>query len=102
MYAIVETGGKQYRVAPGDTLRVESLPVESGATVELDKILLVSGDEMMVGNPLVSGAKVVCTVLAHGRGKKIYAMRYKSKKNVRVKRGHRQNYSRIRVESIEA
>lgn len=102
MYAIVETGGKQYRVAPGDTLRVESLPADSGATVELDKVLMVNSDEMKVGAPFVDGAKVICTVLEHGRGKKLVAIRYKAKKNVRVRRGHRQNYSCIRIESIEA
>lgn len=103
MYAIVETGGKQYRVTPGDTFRVEKLPVDRGATVELDRVLMIYDDEKTtVGTPLLSGAKVLCTVLEQDRAKKVIAMRYKSKKNVRVRRGHRQYFSRIRVDSIEA
>lgn len=102
MYAIVETGGKQYRVTPGDVFRVEKLPVERGATVELDQVLLVADDDATtVGAPRVDGAKVVCTVVEQDRAKKVYAIRYKPKKNVRVKRGHRQYYSALRVERIE-
>lgn len=103
MYAIVETGGKQYRVSQGDTFEVEKLPFDPGATVELDRVLMIAGEESLsVGTPMVDGAKVVCTVVAQGRAKKIYAFRYKSKKNVRVKRGHRQYYTALRVVSIEA
>lgn len=103
MYAIVETGGKQYRVTPGDTFRVEKLPVDRGATVELDRVLMVADeDKLTVGTPMVEGAKVVCTVLEQDRAKKVMAFRYKAKKNVRVKRGHRQYFSRLRVDSIEA
>lgn len=103
MYAIVETGGKQYRVTPGDTFRVEKLPVDRGATVELDRVLMIADDEKTtVGSPLLAGAKVICTVLEQDRAKKVIAMRFKSKKNVRVRRGHRQYFSRIRVDSIEA
>ena len=102
MYAIVETGGKQYRVTPGDTFRVEKLPVDRGATIELDRVLMIADDEnMTVGTPLVAGAKVICTVLEQDRAKKVIAIRYKAKKNVRVRRGHRQYFSRIRVDSIE-
>ncbi len=103
MYAILETGGKQYRVTPGDTLRVEKLPAEQGATIELDRVLMVSdGDTLTVGTPLVDGAKVTCTVLEQDRAKKVMALRYKAKKNVRVKRGHRQYFTRIRVDGISA
>jgi len=103
MYAVIETGGKQYRVSPGETFRVEKLPVDPGATFELDRVLMVADDEKVtVGSPLVAGAKVVCTVLEQDRAKKVMAIRYKSKKNVRVRRGHRQYYTRIRVDSIEA
>ena len=103
MYAIVETGGKQYRVTPGDMFRVEKLPADRGATVELDRVLMVADeDKFQIGAPLVEGAKVVCTVLEQDRAKKVVAFRYKSKKNVRVKRGHRQYFSRLRVDSIEA
>jgi large subunit ribosomal protein L21 len=102
MYAIVETGGKQYRITPGDTFRVEKLPVDQGGTVELDRVLMVAdGDNLNVGAPLVEGARVVCTVLEQDRAKKIIAFRYRSKKNIRVKRGHRQYFTRLRVESIE-
>ena len=103
MYAIVETGGKQYRVTPGDMFRVEKLPVDRGLTVELDRVLAIEKDEQLtIGMPVVEGAKVICTVLEQDRAKKVTALRYKSKKNVRVKRGHRQYYSRLRVDSIEA
>ena len=102
MYAIVETGGKQYRVSQGDTFRVEKLPLDRGATVELDQVLMVGGEAVKVGAPVLEGAKVVCTVMEQGRAKKIYAFRYKAKKNVRVKRGHRQYYTCLRVDSIEA
>jgi len=103
MYAIVETGGKQYRVTQGDTFRVEKLPAERGATVELDRVLMITGDAgVQVGTPLLEGAVVRCTVMEQDRGKKIFAFRYKAKKNVRVKRGHRQYYTALRVDSIEA
>jgi large subunit ribosomal protein L21 len=101
MYAIVETGGKQYRVSPGDTLRVEKLPVERGQEVTLDRVLAIGGDEgLTVGSPVVEGASVLCTVVELDRGKKIVAIRYHAKKNVRVKRGHRQWFSAIRIDDI--
>ena len=103
MYAIIETGGKQYRVSPGQLFTVEKLPVDKGGTVELDRVLLLSdGETLTIGTPVVANAKVVCTVMAQERDKKIYALRYKPKKNVRVKRGHRQYITRLRVDSIEA
>jgi len=103
MYAIVETGGKQYRVSPGVTFRVEKLPVERGATVELDRVMMIGdGDDLTIGKPLIAGAKVVCTVIEQDRAKKVMSIRYKAKKNVRTKRGHRQYFSSIRVDSIEA
>lgn len=103
MYAIIETGGKQYRVTPGDTFRVEKLPAELGTTVELDRVLMVAVEEnLTVGSPLVDGAKVLCTVLEQDRAKKVMSVRYKAKKNVRVKRGHRQYFTRLRVDSIQA
>jgi len=103
MYAIVETGGKQYRVSQGDMFHVEKLPFDKGTTVALDRVLMIGGEEAVrIGTPVVDGAKVVCTVLEQGREKKIFAFRYKAKKNVRVKRGHRQYYTCLRVDSIEA
>ncbi len=101
MYAIVVSGGKQYKVSEGDEFDVEVLPVEVGSTVELDRILMVSGDNgTTIGTPLVEDAKVTATVKEHGRGKKIIV--YKHKKNYHRKQGHRQNYTRLLVEKIEA
>ncbi|NPV90198.1 MAG: 50S ribosomal protein L21 [Firmicutes bacterium] len=103
MYAIIETGGKQYRVKTGDTLKVEKLEVAEGETVEIDKILAVGqGDELKLGQPLVEGAKVKARVLEHGRGEKIIVFKYKPKKNYRRKQGHRQSFTKLLVESIEA
>jgi large subunit ribosomal protein L21 len=103
MYAIVETGGKQYKVAPGDTLYVEKLEAAVGDSVALDKVFFVSGDgQTKVGAPTVAGAKVTAKVLEHGRGKKIIVFKYKSKKNYHKKQGHRQPFSKIQIENIEA
>jgi large subunit ribosomal protein L21 len=99
MYAVIETGGKQYRVAAGDVIEVETLPVEAGDTVELDQVLLVSGEEgLTVGTPKVDGAKVKATVQSHDRAKKIIV--YKHKKNYHKKQGHRQNFTRLQIDEI--
>ncbi len=101
MYAVVESGGKQYRVAEGDVIQVEKLPVEVGKKVELDRVLMVSGDAgVTVGNPVVEGAQVTATVKNHGRGKKIIV--YKHKKNYHKKQGHRQDYTALHIDKIEA
>ncbi len=101
--AIVRTGGKQYRVEPGMTLRVEKLPAEAGSTVELTDVLLVGrGASAKVGTPTVSGAKVVAKVAAHGRAKKVIVYKFRRRKNYRRKRGHRQPYTELRIESIQA
>lgn len=101
MYAIIETGGKQYRVQEGDVLNVEKLPADVGASMELDRVLAVQTDEgFKSGNPVVEGAKVQVKVLAHGKGRKIIVFKYKAKKNYRRKQGHRQPYTRILVEKI--
>lgn len=101
MYAIVKTGGKQYKVSEGDVFDVEALAVEAGSTVELDQVLMVNADgKATVGAPLVEGAKVTATVKAHGRGPKIIV--YKHKKNYKRKQGHRQDYTRLQVEKIQA
>jgi len=103
LYAIIETGGKQYRVQEGDTLYVEKLPAEAGETVEVDKVLaVVKEGELKVGNPLVEGAKVLVKVVRHGRCKKIIVFKYKPKKNYRRKQGHRQAFTQVTVEKIEA
>ena len=99
MYAVIETGGKQYRVGAGDVIEVETLPVDAGETVELDHVLMVSGqDGVTVGTPIVDGAKVKATVQSHGRAKKIIV--YKHKKNYHKKQGHRQNFTRLQIDEI--
>lgn len=103
MYAIVETGGKQYRVTEGDIISVEKLGAAPGQQVILDQVVLVGdGDRVTVGKPHVDGAKVVGTAVAEGKSKKVLVFRYKAKQNVRRKRGHRQPFTRVRVEKIEA
>lgn len=103
MYAIIETGGKQFKVAEGDVLKVELLHAEVGETVEIDKVLLVNKDgQLTVGKPYVEGAKVTLKVEENGKGKKIVVFKYKAKKNYRKKKGHRQPYTKVTVEKIEA
>jgi large subunit ribosomal protein L21 len=101
MYAVVETGGKQYKVEPGGTLQVEKLLAEVGATVELERVLLVGdGDALEVGRPLVAGARVVAEVLAQEKAAKIVVFRYKRKVRYRRKTGHRQQLTRLLVKEI--
>ncbi|MGE5618045.1 MAG: 50S ribosomal protein L21 [Sphingomonadaceae bacterium] len=101
MYAVVETGGKQYKVEVGQTVDVERIPAEIGDTVELGRVLMVSTDEgLRLGNPVVAGAKVTGSVVQQGRGKKIVVFRYKPKTRYRKKTGHRQSYTRVVVENI--
>lgn len=103
MYAVIETGGKQYRVAQGDTIFVEKLNVEEGQEVVLDRVLLVSQNgDTKVGAPYVQGAKVVAEAVKQGKGKKILVFKYKAKKNYRKKRGHRQPYTKLEIKSIQA
>ncbi|MEO0248879.1 MAG: 50S ribosomal protein L21 [candidate division WOR-3 bacterium] len=100
-YAIVQTGGKQYRAEPGGTLRVEKLEVELGNTVELSDVLLVRSESgMRVGTPYVPGAKVVAEVIRQAKGAKIIGFKYKPKKNERKRYGHRQQYTWLRVKEI--
>jgi large subunit ribosomal protein L21 len=102
MYAVVRTGGKQVRVAPGEALWVEKLVGDVGARIELGDVLLVGGDGVpRIGTPTVAGAKVVATILGQGRGEKITIFKAKRRKRYRRKIGHRQDYTQIRVESIE-
>ena len=103
MYAIVRTGGKQYQVAAGDTLRVEKLQGEVGDTVELSDILLVAdGDDVKIGQPVVDGAKVVAKIAEQGRAKKVLVFKKKRRKGYKVKRGHRQPYTALKIEEISA
>ena len=103
MYAIFETGGKQYKVEAGSVVFVEKLDVAEGEKVTFDKVLAVAdGDNVTVGTPVVSGATVTATVTKQGKAKKIYVFKMKRKKNERSKKGHRQPYTKITIESINA
>ncbi|WP_077614600.1 50S ribosomal protein L21 [Caenibacillus caldisaponilyticus] len=102
MYAIIETGGKQLKVEEGQTLIVEKLNAEAGETVTFDKVLFVSGDDVKVGTPYVEGASVTAKVVEHGRGEKIVVFKFKRRKNYRRKQGHRQPYTKVTVEKINA
>jgi large subunit ribosomal protein L21 len=102
MYAVVRTGGKQLRVAPGDAVRVEKLDGAVGDRIELEEVLLVGGEgQARIGTPLVLGAKVVGTITAQGRGEKITVFKMKRRKGYRRKAGHRQSYTEVRVDGIE-
>lgn len=103
MYAIIETGGKQYKVQEGDVVFVEKLIADEGAVVTFDKVLAVSKeDEVTFGNPVVSAANVSGKVLGHGKDKKIIVFKYKPKKGYRKKQGHRQPYTKVQIEKINA
>ncbi len=100
-YAIIETGGKQYKVTEGQTIDVERLEAEEGGSVQLDKVLLLAdGDNITVGKPLVEGARVMATVNTNGRGDKIIVFKYKSKVRYRRKNGHRQNFTSLSIDKI--
>ncbi|MDB2705619.1 50S ribosomal protein L21 [Pseudomonadota bacterium] len=103
MYAIVATGGKQYRVIEGETLRVEKLFAEAGESVELDKVLLVGeGDDVKIGAPYLDGAKVTATVTENGRGDKVKIVKFRRRKHSRRQAGHRQSYTEIQITAISA
>jgi large subunit ribosomal protein L21 len=102
MYAVVRTGGKQVRMTPGEAIRVEKLGGEVGDTIELDDVLLLSGDDgLKVGTPVVEGARVVGTITDQGRGPKIIVFKMKRRKGYRRKQGHRQDYTEILVDRVE-
>ena len=101
MFAIIESGGKQYKVTEGDTIRVELLETEEGSVLEIDKVLAVYDDnDFRVGKPYLEDTKVACKVLEHGKGKKVVVFHYKPKKNIRTKNDHRQPYTKLQIESI--
>jgi large subunit ribosomal protein L21 len=103
MYAVIKTGGKQYRVKSGEQLRIESLPAEVGAAVSFDEVLMVGeGDQVRVGAPLVSGAKVQATVVSHGRGEKVKIFKLRRRKHFQKSQGHRQGYTEVRIDGIVA
>ena len=100
MYAIIATGGKQYKVSEGDVIKVEKLGVAAGETVTFDQVLLVSDKEVIVGNPTVSGASVSASVVAEGKDKKVIVYKYKRKTGYHKKNGHRQSYTQVKIEKI--
>ena len=102
MYAVIKTGGKQYRVAEGQKLRVEKLPGAIGEKVTFAEVLLVGGDTPKIGQPLVSGATVAAEITAHDRGKKLIVFKFRRRKNYRRKAGHRQPYTELKITGIQA
>ncbi|MCG7332932.1 MULTISPECIES: 50S ribosomal protein L21 [Salinicoccus] len=102
MFAIIETGGKQLKVEEGQTIYVEKIDAEAGATFTFDKVLFVGGDSVKVGVPTVEGATVSAKVEKHGRGKKIDVVKFKRRKNYKRKQGHRQPYTKLTVDKIDA
>lgn len=101
MYAIVESGGRQYRAEVGKTIQTEKLPIETGETIDLDKVLLVvDGKERMIGKPMVAGALVRATVVDQIKGKKIRMLKYRPGNRYRIRKGHRQQYTQLRIEEI--
>ena len=102
MYAIIATGGKQYKVSEGDVIRVEKLGVEAGSTFTFDQVLLVGGEDVKVGNPTVAGATVEASVVGDGKAKKVIVYKYKRKTGYHKKNGHRQAYTEVKIEKINA
>jgi len=103
MYAVIQTGGKQYRVAEGDTLRIEKILADEGATVELDKVLMIAdGDAVRVGAPYLDGGKVTATVKSHGRAKKVTIIKFRRRKHHMKHQGHRQWFTELTITGISA
>ncbi len=101
MYAVIKTGGKQYRVQEGQVILVETLRAEAGESVDFSEVLMVAnGDDIKIGAPIVEGAKVSGTILEHGRHKKVEIIKFKRRKHHMKRQGHRQNYTAVRIESI--
>ena len=103
MYAVIKTGGKQYRVAAGEKIKVEQIPADVGAEITLDQVLMVGeGESVNIGTPLLAGAKVTAKVIAHGRGPKIKIFKMRRRKHYQKHQGHRQNYTEIEISGIAA
>jgi large subunit ribosomal protein L21 len=103
MYAVIQTGGKQYRVAEGDTLRIEKIIADEGAAVELDKVLMVAdGDQVRVGQPFIAGGKVTATVKSQGRAKKVHIIKFRRRKHHMKRQGHRQWFTELTITGISA
>ena len=102
MYAVIKTGGKQYRGSEGDRLRVEKLPGEPGAQVTFDEVLMIGGEKVAIGTPVVKGAKVRAEIVTQGRDKKVIVFKFRRRKNYRRKRGHRQPFTELKITGISA
>ena len=103
MYAVIKTGGKQYRVSAGEKLKVETLAAEVGAEITLDQVLMVGdGEQVTMGSPLIAGATVKATVVGHGRGEKVRIYKMRRRKHYRKSQGHRQNYTELQINGISA
>ncbi|MHB1666303.1 MAG: 50S ribosomal protein L21 [Thiomonas sp.] len=103
MYAVIKTGGKQYKVCAGEKIKVEQLPADIGQDIVIDQVLAVfSGDDTRIGTPLVAGAAVTAKVLSHGRGEKVCIFKMRRRKHYQKRQGHRQNYTELQIESIAA
>lgn len=102
MYAIIATGGKQYKVEEGDTIRVEKLNAEADSTYTFDQVLAVNNGELVVGNPTVAGATVSATVVGNGKARKVVVYKYKRKSGYHKKNGHRQQYTELKIDKINA
>ena len=103
MYAVVKTGGKQYRVSAGEKLRIEQIPAEVGQEIVLDQVLVIAdGDALKMGTPFLAGAQVKAKVLEHGRGDKVHIFKMRRRKHYRKSQGHRQNYTEIEILGIAA
>jgi large subunit ribosomal protein L21 len=101
MYAVIKTGGKQYRVSSGEKIKVEQIPADVGSQITLDQVLMVAdGDKVSIGAPLVTGATVQATVVAHGRADKVHIFKMRRRKHYRKQGGHRQNYTEIQIDKI--
>jgi large subunit ribosomal protein L21 len=103
MYAVIQTGGKQYRVSEGDTVRVEKLAAEQGASIDIDQVLMVAdGDDIKVGTPFLAGGRVSATVESHGRAKKVKIIKFRRRKHYMKRQGHRQWFTALKITSISA
>ncbi len=101
MYAVIRTGGKQYRVSQGDTLQVETIDANAGDSIEFDQVLMVGeGEQVRIGTPLVDGSKVTATVRSHGRGDKVEIIKFRRRKHHMKRMGHRQNYTEVEITGI--
>ena len=103
MYAVIKTGGKQYKVSEGETLKIEKLNADAGSSIDLNEVLMVAdGDDVKIGTPFLDGGKVSATIESHGRHKKIRIIKFKRRKHYRRQMGHRQDFTEIKIEKISA